>query len=753
VALAVVTLALVAGFDRVFLPGPWVPPLVWAGLGVHLVVAAARRLGIPAPVGALGGAVVGLQVATVSLAGDTLRRGVPTLDSLRLLGDHLERAVELWPDSRAPLPPDPGFLLLALVGIVLVAVLADDLAFRRDLPVAALVPSLTVFVVVSLLGEGERARASLLYALAALGFVLVHLVAVEARRTWLPGDEGRGPGARLRVGAGVAVLAALAGVMLGPSLPGADDDPWWTWRGRGDGPRITISPLVDIQTRLVQQSDRVAFVVESDRPSYWRLTALDTFDGRIWRSSGSFSDADGDLPGAGTAPAERVPATQRFRVRALDAIWAPVAFEPSAVEPRGDAELSYDERSATLIVEELDTSDGLEYEAVSLLPRFTPDQLRAATGDVPGEVAERHLQLPADLSPVVADLAEEVTAGAPTGYDAALALQQWFRDEFTYSTEVAPGHDGSAVERFLTTGRVGYCEQFAGSFAAMARTLGIPSRVAVGFTPGEPEPLDDGTTRFTVRGEHAHAWPELWLPEVGWVPFEPTPSRGAPGAEPWTGVAPQQEGQAPTSTPSSVPTDAPDLPEPQIPDIDFGAFDDGGAGELPDLPGATGADEPVGDRLWWLVVAVPLGVAVVGGALAAARLARRARRRRRAGTDPTRRTLVAWADALDHLAVLELSPGRAETDREFARRAAPELGDDRDALVGLAAIVATARHRPGGVDDRAGRAAIDAAARVGDAVRARVPWPRRLARWVDPRPLLPRRPRRRRRAGAAVRPA
>ena len=109
-------------------------------------------------------------------------------------------------------------------------------------------------------------------------------------------------------------------------------------------------------------------------------------------------------------------------------------------------------------------------------------------------------------------------------------LQDWFRTEFEYSLEVPQGHGNSAIEAFLRQ-RIGYCEQFAGTFAAMARSLGIPARVAVGFTPGVA-----GNGTFTVLGKNAHAWPEVWFDGLGWVAFEPTPGRGAPGAEDYTGV-------------------------------------------------------------------------------------------------------------------------------------------------------------------------------------------------------------------------
>src|SRR5206468_1301591 len=100
--------------------------------------------------------------------------------------------------------------------------------------------------------------------------------------------------------------------------------------------------------------------------------------------------------------------------------------------------------------------------------------------------------------------------------------------------------------RFLFVDKSGYCEQLAGTYAAMARAVGLPSRVTIGFTPGD---FKNGS--FIVTGRQAHAWPEVFISGYGWVAFEPTPGRGIPGAEEYTGVSVQQDvlssgGPAPT---------------------------------------------------------------------------------------------------------------------------------------------------------------------------------------------------------------
>ena len=155
------------------------------------------------------------------------------------------------------------------------------------------------------------------------------------------------------------------------------------------------------------------------------------------------------------------------------------------------------------------------------MPSFTPDVLRAATSTAPPDPI--YLELPSDFPSSVRNTAVTVTAGAATTYDAMVAMQNWFRTQFTYSLDVPQGHGNNAIEAFLRQ-RIGYCEQFAGTFAAMARSIGVPARVAVGFTQGVQQA--DGS--FSVLGKNAHAWPEVWFDGLGWVAFEPTPGAGRP---------------------------------------------------------------------------------------------------------------------------------------------------------------------------------------------------------------------------------
>src|SRR5207248_1093578 len=130
-------------------------------------------------------------------------------------------------------------------------------------------------------------------------FLLVHRVARQQTSPgWVTSDIQRGTNSMLRTGAGLLVVAIVLAMLLGPNLPQAHSAAILSWRGGGSGPsaRTTVSPLVDIGHRLVDQSNVELFTVRSDQRAYWRPTALDQFDGQIWKSDGSYESVNDRLP-------------------------------------------------------------------------------------------------------------------------------------------------------------------------------------------------------------------------------------------------------------------------------------------------------------------------------------------------------------------------------------------------------------------------------------------------------------------------
>ena len=147
--------------------------------------------------------------------------------------------------------------------------------------------------------DQARVVTSVVFMAAALAFVLIHrLSEAETAGAWLGQRAAqRGQAALLRVGLAVILATMLGGVAVAQALPGYEEPPIFdpTELAAPEEPRVVLSPLVDIQASLVNQPDVEVFTVQTDSPDYWRITSLDVFDGRIWRSRGSFDDAAGQL--------------------------------------------------------------------------------------------------------------------------------------------------------------------------------------------------------------------------------------------------------------------------------------------------------------------------------------------------------------------------------------------------------------------------------------------------------------------------
>lgn len=694
-ALLGVSVAVVGGFARLYEHGAALGDLVVVAIVAHLVASVARRLSVPPIVAAVAAVGVGAVLISWLLFPDTLAAGLPTTTTWHAAGAAFREAGQEFRTVAAPTDALVGFQLTAAVAIWGAAWFADWAAFRLGATVEAVAPTAIIFVFCSILGSGEhQVAATLVY----LGAVLVFATLHRTRRSrsevaWLARAPGAGGGAVLRNGLALAAVALLIGAVVGPRIPGASESPLVHWRARatGNGQRTTVSPIVDLRKRLVTQSDVELFRVRANRAAYWRLTSLDRFDGQLWSSGGEYTVAGSELPEVGAQAARTREVHQVVRVSSLSAIWAPVAFEARSVRSASTG-LRWDAQSATLIVDSsTPTSDGTVYEAVSEAPILDEAVLRKADGPIPPAITSRYLDLPLSFPGPARTEARQATLGASTRYDQARMLQDWFRSNFIYSLDVPAGHSDDAITAFLGS-RTGYCEQFAGTYAAMARSLGLPARVAVGFTPGEADPADPDT--FVVRGRHAHAWPEVYLGGIGWVPFEPTPGRGMPDAQEYTGVPPEQDDGPPTLAPSTTTpsTTAPTTTAPS------------GANQ-PDLPRnqtVTGpAAEPAPSRSPWPRVLFGVFALILlwfGAVLAAPSLRRLVRRdthhggRRRAVADAWQESLapVRWRTGA--------SPSPAETHDEFARRCASGLDDLAAPFEELAALATRSAWDPEGPD-------------------------------------------------------
>ena len=177
---------------------------------------------------------------------------------------------------------------------------------------------------------------------------------------------------------------------------------------------------------------------------------------------------------------------------------------------------------------------GEPYQVTSAISLAGPTELRNATTNYPAWVSKRYLQVPIDLPNRVRNLASTITRGLDNPYEKARAVEDYLRTKYRYNLKITPPpFNADGIDHFLFTLGEGYSEYFASAMAVMLRTLDVPARLAVGYTTGdqvEEKPL------FAVRDRHSHAWLEVYFPNYGWIPFEPTPGQSYPGI-------PQLEGQ------------------------------------------------------------------------------------------------------------------------------------------------------------------------------------------------------------------
>lgn len=284
-------------------------------------------------------------------------------------------------------------------------------------------------------------------------------------------------------------------------------------------------------------NQEVHFVVESDRPSYWRTGSFDRYTGQGWERTGDARPFDGTVPVEGAA-GERV----RYEVTlAKSATALPTVWRPQSLSLESDTLQLGPGRAVS---SQAPVPAGTSYVGESVAPPDDPDRLRSAGREYPGVIESTYVTLPAgEDTRQVAAFTEELTADAETPYGTATRIESWLETNKEYSLNASHDReDGTITSEFLFEMERGYCEYFATAMTTMLRSQGIPARYVVGYAPGE----QTGPTEYTVRGMHAHAWVEVYFPEIGWVRFDPTPGSARQAAE---------EGaleSAPTPTPTST---------------------------------------------------------------------------------------------------------------------------------------------------------------------------------------------------------
>ncbi|MBD5788105.1 transglutaminase domain-containing protein [Cellulosimicrobium terreum] len=698
---AVATIASTSSLGAVVGPGTWVATTVRAVLVLAVVTGLVRlalershaaRDEVLAPPAALLPTLAGAIAAAWALLG---LYGGPTdrfslligLSNVDRLVSRLQTARELTVAEVAPIDPSLPIELLVVGGALVVFLVADLVAGGLRLGAVAALPLLALWVP-GLVIAGEISPVAFVATVAAL----VVLLALDnphraVRRLSATGGRGRrGTTGGLRA-AGVvagALVVALAGLGVGSAsadLPGLASSSW-SRLFSSTGQTVRLSDDLDMRRNLDERSGQVVlrYAVDGEAdPGPLRMFTLTGFDGTNWRRGADREGEPVESPDEILWPEEIEPGEPldlQVTLASLRDTKLPLPTEPRTLDATD--EWAYD-AVRDEVLGETSTRDGMSYSMRTYPRALSADMLRAAGGADPDD--PNYLDVPDSAhGQDIRDLTTEVVGSAETRYDQALALQEYFRDtsRFTYSTEVAPGETGDAVWDFLQD-RTGYCVQFATSMTMMARTLGIPARLGVGFLPGTAV----GDSSFAVTGRDSHAWPELYFPGEGWVRFEPTPAQQTGAAPSWaipTADSPGPQTEAPdevptsTATPSSSASDGPSAP----------------SGDVGGMP--AGAQ----DESTWVLVAstVVLVLALIGLGLWLVS-------RRRASAHRYRDAEDAWTVLLERLAGLGVVVPPSTTPRAMPRVVAErvaELSDGRlddrtvEALVGLSSALESERY-------------------------------------------------------------
>lgn len=602
----------------------------------------------------------------------------------------------------SPVPSTvPGIHPLLISGGLASMLVVDLLACTiRKVPLAGL-PLLMIYSVpISMLDSGVSLW---VFVPTAAGFmVLLFLHESELVSRWgrpLAVDQsfpGSGRSAR-RTGTARSNAGAIGSVATGLAvvvpllIPTLDLRVLDFGAGAGDDSDVKIvNPTGDLLRDLNRGRDIPLIDVRTDDPDpdYLRVTSLNRFTENEW-SPGNRDIPSDQTPDGAMPPPEGVSSQVGGTVYDYDVAinddfdseWLPTYFPLTSIVADGD--WRYDDQTMDFFRwdEDLDTRN-MDYEMTGVELDLRGSDLAEAAPSVT-EVSQEFLELPDDLPEMVTDLARQVTEDATTRFDEAVALQDWFREDFEYSLDEGPRRSGvDDLVAFLSEdGRVGYCEQFAASMSVMARVIGIPARMVVGFL--QPDEVADGLWRYSAHD--LHAWSELYFDGYGWVRFEPTPrdDSNAPSYTQGRVGDPGDPSIAPSQSESASANPLPDARRPSAEATPESAT--GGAGRDSTFP--------------WVrvVLVVGGGLLVVVLSLLPRMLRRRARERRLGGGpelawEELRATAVdlglLWPGARsprevrDHLVELFGAPAD-----EFAERPARGPTVNPDAVVAVDRIV------------------------------------------------------------------
>jgi len=678
----------------------------WIGAGGAAVIAAigaaTRVRTFPAAVCFLATLAGGFLYLNAVFAGGRSWAGlVPTHASLHRLGQLVSQASSDMSRFAPPVPPRPGIMLMTTAGICLVAIITDLVAVRLRRPALAGLPLLVLFCVpLTTSAHPSWFGATVVFCLGMAGYL--GLLSADGRdrlrlwgrlvHRWADESEGRSPDTRPLMAAGrrLGSTAVVIAICIPLLVPGLKVHRIFA-HGKGTGPagshgQIALpNPVAELGKQLHETPAQVVMTYRTaaSTPPYLQVYVLSQLGTDAWTMAPPASTTalgKGNLPAVpglargtrGVTVHESINISPSVTTGRANVSYLPLPYPARTVAVSGDWRV---DPAALTVLAPRARLGGLRYAVTTYDVSPLAEQLRQAPAPTG---MDRYLAVPQGFDKLK-PLAERITKSRTTDFGKAVELQNWFTrpGNFTYSPNVPPARSADALAQFLEHSRRGYCQQFAFAMAVLARLLGIPSRVVVGYTQGHYVV----NNAWQVLTSDAHAWPELYFPGAGWLRFEPTPTGS--GSHP---------GQSTATAPIYT------IPASAAPGL-------GGGSVLP-APGDIGGRRPANAGLPAGVHFKPAGpegtagrgghhgssfpvaalvLALLGAMVIAPRAARSATRRWRwwRARDDLLRAHTAWRELRDDLTDHRIACRASESPRSLARRLAEMLdltGAERHAL-------------------------------------------------------------------------
>lgn len=602
--------------------------------------------------------------------GSATSLGGSTADPWRALGQVSKQFSQNLSIHTVPVPADNATLIVLLAAIGLLTIIMDLIFIGAHNASLAALPMLAFYMIALLFTDQSL---SILSAVAIFTgwLVLLSSRTIDHEMRWPRSLSSKDSAAfNIRGFSGLALvlaiisisMAILAGLAIPPqserSLPGP--------HGPGQDSLDLRDPLIDLNENLHLPEDRPLFSYTTGSSDGIKLrnTALTVADSSGWHLQQMSLEPDRPDRKA-IAGQNRKLVDVHFSIGDYTSEYLPLPFAPV----KWDAEGSWSHDPETLTVLNVDrertgrTLAHTSYSAYGLVAQPSDADL-LADSSLPGQTSLAPADLPAEISALAHEISDQaIGSGAK-----ALALQNWLadRDRFVYDLSVPSGIDYQSITNFLVKERRGYCVHFASSMALMAQAVGIPARVAVGFSSGTAQA--DGSR--LVTSHNMHAWPELYIDTFGWVGFEPTASSDtdAEGEEHNSTLPPPS-----TSSESSHSSSA--------------ESDQGVA--LPTPTPDSSSPAPAESALSHIDLRIPL-ILLACVLLASPALVRALVRRRRLAADSPDKANAAWREL--QATALDLgSPWPLKTPRQIAANGAGLSAQGREALHKIA--IAVERHR------------------------------------------------------------